>query len=79
MLDEYDTPLQEAYMSGYWEELNKRRFSAYWANTSSNSLVGKLIREGDRDIKTAMESPFGQRISEGEGLQTGSGAEEKYL
>ena len=26
--------------------LDKRKFSAYWANTSSNSLVGKLIREG---------------------------------
>lgn len=25
--------------------LDKRRLSAYWANTSSNSLVGKLIRE----------------------------------
>ncbi len=36
--------------------LDKRRFSAYWANTSSNSLVGKLIREGDRDVKTAMEA-----------------------
>lgn len=27
--------------------LNKRRVGTYWANTSSNSLVGKLIREGD--------------------------------
>ncbi len=35
--------------------LDEKRFAAYWANTSSNSLVGKLIREGDRDVKTAME------------------------
>ncbi|MDE7309802.1 MAG: ATP-binding protein [Lachnospiraceae bacterium] len=28
---------------------------AYWANTSSNSLVGKLIRGGSRDIKIVME------------------------
>ena len=27
----------------------------YWANTSSNSLVGKLIREGDRKIKMDFE------------------------
>lgn len=27
----------------------------YWANTSSNSLVGKLIRDGSRKIKTAFE------------------------
>jgi len=35
--------------------LDKRKFSAYWANTSSNSLVGKLIREGDKEIKIIME------------------------
>ncbi len=28
---------------------------AYWANSSSNSLAGKLIREGNIDIKQAME------------------------
>ena len=35
--------------------LNKRKFSPYWANTSSNSLVGKLIREGNKEIKMNME------------------------
>ena len=35
--------------------LDKRKFAAYWANTSSNSLAGKLIREGSRDIKLTME------------------------
>ena len=35
--------------------LDKRAFSAYWANTSSNSLVGKLIREGNRNVKMIME------------------------
>ena len=29
--------------------------TSYWANTSANSLVGKLIREGNRDIKTTFE------------------------
>ena len=28
----------------------------YWANTSENSLVDKLIKEGSADVKTAMES-----------------------
>ncbi len=96
LLDEYDTPLQEAYVHGYWEEmvsfmgslfnstfktnpylerailtgitriskesifsdlnnLDKQVFAAYWANTSSNELVGKLIREGSPDIKMVME------------------------
>ncbi len=35
--------------------LKTARFSPYWANTSSNSLIGKLIREGSADIKIAME------------------------
>lgn len=35
--------------------LDKRKFSTYWANTSSNSLAGKLIREGGPDIKIIME------------------------
>lgn len=35
--------------------LEKQRFAAYWANTSSNSLVGKLIQEGAAEIKIVME------------------------
>lgn len=35
--------------------LDKKKFTTYWANTSSNSLVGKLIREGDRRIKEKFE------------------------
>ena len=35
--------------------LDKKQLSTYWANTSSNSLVGKLIREGSKDIKITME------------------------
>ncbi len=31
------------------------KFAPYWANTSSNSLVGKLIREGSADTKMVME------------------------
>lgn len=31
--------------------LDTGRLTAHWANTSSNSLVGKLIREGNRRIK----------------------------
>lgn len=35
--------------------LDKQRFAAYWANSSSNSLVGKLIQEGVPEIKIVME------------------------
>lgn len=35
--------------------LNKKKFGAYWANTSSNSLVCSLLREGNQDIKMQFE------------------------
>ena len=35
--------------------LDKGKVGAYWANTSSNSLAGKLIREGSADIKKTFE------------------------
>ncbi|MCR4640493.1 MAG: ATP-binding protein [Lachnospiraceae bacterium] len=36
--------------------LDKRKYDTHWANTSSNGLVGKLIREGDKRIKTEFEA-----------------------
>lgn len=41
-----------------WSIINflaEKKPGAYWSNTSSNSLVGKLVREGDTDIKEAFE------------------------
>ena len=35
--------------------LDKKKFTTYWANTSSNSLIGKLIREGSVEIKATFE------------------------
>ena len=36
--------------------LDKGRLDAYWANTSSNSLAGKLIRGSGPEVKMVMES-----------------------
>lgn len=35
--------------------LDTGKLRTYWANTSSNSLVGKLIREGSRNVKLTFE------------------------
>lgn len=35
--------------------LDKGKVAAYWAHTSSNSLVDKLIREGSHRVKTSFE------------------------
>ncbi len=42
-----------------WSILNylkTGKLSTYWANTSANSLAGKLIREGSRQVKQDFES-----------------------
>ncbi len=36
--------------------LDTGKYTTYWANTSSNSLVGKLLREGNRRIKEQFET-----------------------
>ena len=43
--------------------LDKRKVGAYWANTSSNSLVGMLIREGSPEVKKIFE-----RLMHGESI-----------
>ena len=35
--------------------MDKKQFAPYWANSSSNSLAGKLIREGSKDLKTSFQ------------------------
>ena len=45
--------------------LDKGKVGAYWANTSSNSLVGKLVREGSRKVKETFE-----RLLQGESIRT---------
>ena len=44
--------------------LDKKRLTTYWANTSSNSLAGKIIREGDGKIKQTFE-----RLLQGEAME----------
>ena len=37
--------------------LDAKQYTTYWANTSANSLVGKLVREGNRLIKEKFGHP----------------------
>ena len=51
-----------------WSILNYLKMGnlgIYWANTSSNRLVGKLVREGDPEVKIVMEG-----LLKGEGYHT---------
>ena len=45
--------------------LSKGKFAAYWANSSSNGLISKIIREGSTDIKEDFE-----RLLQGEAIKS---------
>ena len=45
--------------------LSKGKFAAYWANSSSNGLLSKIIREGSTDIKEDFE-----RLLQGEAIKS---------
>lgn len=66
LLDEYDTPIQEAYLNGYWDEMTGFVRSMFNAAFKTNPYleraimtgitgVGKLIREGSANVKIVME------------------------
>lgn len=43
--------------------LKNKRLSSYWANSSSNNLAGKLIRQGSKNLKASFE-----RLLQGESI-----------
>lgn len=59
---------QEEEIYNPWSVINflkTGKFDAYWANTSANTLIGKLLRESDYRIKEAFEA-----LMKGETLKT---------
>lgn len=59
---------QEEEIYNPWSVINflkTGKFDAYWANTSANTLIGKLLRESDYRIKEAFEA-----MMKGETLKT---------
>ena len=44
--------------------LQEKKLDTYWANTSSNGLVSKLIREGDKEIKRDFEKLLSDKCVE---------------
>lgn len=46
LLDEYDTPMQEAYVGGYWEELTSFTRSMFNASFKTNPYLERAIMTG---------------------------------
>lgn len=46
LLDEYDTPMQEAYASGYWDELISFMRNLFNSTFKTNPFLGKALMTG---------------------------------
>ena len=46
LLDEYDTPMQEAYVNGYWDELVSFTRSMFNAAFKTNSCLERALLSG---------------------------------
>lgn len=46
LLDEYDTPIQEAFISGYWDEMMNFMRGFFNASFKSNKYLGKTLLTG---------------------------------
>ena len=46
LLDEYDTPMQEAYLNGYWEELSDFTRSLFNSTFKTNSYLERAVMTG---------------------------------
>lgn len=72
LLDEYDTPLQEAYVSGYWEEMTSFLRSLYHAAFKTNPYLNRAVLTGITRI--SKESIF----SDLNNLEVVTAASDKY-
>ena len=74
LLDEYDTPMQEAYVGGYWEELAGFTRSMFNSTFKTNPYLGRAVMTGITRI--SKESIFSD-LNHLEVVTTTSGRYEK--
>lgn len=65
-LDEYDTPLQEAYVSGYWNELVSLVRTLFNCTFKTNAYLYRALLTGI--TRVSKESIFSQFVTNSEGI-----------
>ena len=68
LLDEYDTPMQEAYVNGYWEELVSFTRSFFNATFKSNMYLERAMMTGITRVKYSTYAKFAKQTSNGSAL-----------
>ena len=65
LLDEYDTPMQEAYVNGYWEELVAFTRSLFNATFKTNPYLERAIMTGITTAEYSAVRKFAMQTSNG--------------
>ena len=68
LLDEYDTPMQEAYVIGYWKELVAFTRSLFNATFKTNPYLERAIMTGITRIEYSAYAKFAKQTSNGSAL-----------
>ena len=68
LLDEYDTPMQEAYVNGYWEELVAFTRSLFNATFKTNPYLERAIMTGITTAEYSAVRKFAPQTSNGSAL-----------
>ena len=68
LLDEYDTPMQEAYVNGYWKELVAFTRSLFNATFKTNPYLERAIMTGITRIEYSAYAKFAKQTSNGSAL-----------
>ena len=65
LLDEYDTPMQEAYMQGYWDEFTSFVRSLFNASFKTNPYLERAIMTGITRVRYPKCVKFAEQTSNG--------------
>ena len=65
LLDEYDTPMQEAYVNGYWEELVAFTRSLFNSTFKTNPYLERAIMTGITTAEYSAVRKFAKQTSNG--------------
>ena len=68
LLDEYDTPMQEAYVNGYWEELVGFTRSLFNSTFKTNPYLERAIMTGITKAEYSALGKFAKQTSNGSAL-----------
>lgn len=66
LLDEYDTPIQEAYVNGYWDEMTAFIRSLFNSTFKTNPYLFRAVMTGITRI--SKESVFSEFVTNSEGI-----------